>query len=48
MTRRERGEHPPTLLELLAPGYYQAMLFNRPVGPDHARTPVDRLLSLSR
>ncbi|MFF4990683.1 TetR-like C-terminal domain-containing protein [Streptosporangium saharense] len=47
----ERGERPPTLLELMevviAPLYYHAMFFNRPAGPDHARTLVDRLLSLN-
>ncbi|GAA3137729.1 TetR/AcrR family transcriptional regulator [Streptosporangium carneum] len=46
----ERGERPPTLLELMevviAPLYYHAIFFGRPVGPDHARTLVDRLLSL--
>ncbi|MEV7013374.1 TetR/AcrR family transcriptional regulator C-terminal ligand-binding domain-containing protein [Streptosporangium sp. NPDC051022] len=45
-----RGERPPTLLELLevviAPLYYHAVFFNRPVGPDHARSLVDRLLAL--
>ncbi|MFD1543415.1 TetR/AcrR family transcriptional regulator [Nonomuraea guangzhouensis] len=45
-----RGESPPTLLELMevviAPLYYHAIFFNRPVGADHARTLVDRLLSL--
>ncbi|NUR83829.1 MAG: TetR/AcrR family transcriptional regulator [Nonomuraea sp.] len=45
-----RGEHPPTLLELLevviAPLYYHAIFFSRPVGHDHARSLVDRLLSL--
>ncbi|MEV8633301.1 TetR/AcrR family transcriptional regulator C-terminal ligand-binding domain-containing protein [Streptosporangium sp. NPDC051023] len=45
-----RGEQPPTLLELMeviiAPLYYHAIFFNRPAGPDHARSLVDRLLSL--
>ncbi|MFI6509393.1 TetR/AcrR family transcriptional regulator [Streptosporangium sp. NPDC050855] len=47
-----RGESPPTLLELLevvqAPLYFHAAFFNRPVGADHARALVDRLLSLPR
>ncbi|MER5999787.1 TetR/AcrR family transcriptional regulator C-terminal ligand-binding domain-containing protein [Nonomuraea angiospora] len=47
---RERGEDPPGLLELmevvLAPIYYHAIFFNRPIGPEHARTYVDRLLRL--
>ncbi|MEU8246779.1 TetR/AcrR family transcriptional regulator [Nonomuraea sp. NPDC048916] len=46
----ERGERPPTLLELLevviAPIYYHAIFFSRPVGPEHARSLVGRLLSL--
>ncbi|MEU7834325.1 MULTISPECIES: TetR/AcrR family transcriptional regulator C-terminal ligand-binding domain-containing protein [unclassified Nonomuraea] len=48
----ERGESAPELLELMevviAPIYYHAIFFNRPVGPEHARTLVDRLLSLPR
>jgi hypothetical protein len=48
----ERGESPPTLLELMevviAPVYYHAIFFNRPVGPEHAKTLVDRLLNLPR
>ncbi|GAA3236751.1 TetR/AcrR family transcriptional regulator [Nonomuraea helvata] len=47
---RLRGEDPPGLLELmelvLAPIYYHAIFFNRPIGPEHARTYVDRLLRL--
>ncbi|MEU8402459.1 TetR-like C-terminal domain-containing protein [Nonomuraea sp. NPDC048892] len=45
-----RGERPPTLLELMevviAPLYYHAFFFNRPIGHDHARALVDRLLAL--
>jgi AcrR family transcriptional regulator len=45
-----RGERPPSLLELLevviAPLYYHLIFFNRPVGTEHARTLVDRLLRL--
>lgn len=45
-----RGEDPPTLLELMevviAPLYYHAIFFSRPVGHEHARTLVERLLSL--
>jgi AcrR family transcriptional regulator len=45
-----RGETPPTLLELLevvlAPLYFHAQFFNRPVDADHARALVDRLLTL--
>jgi AcrR family transcriptional regulator len=46
-----RGENPPTLLELLevvlAPLYFHALFFNRPADADHARTLVDRLLTLT-
>jgi tetracycline repressor-like protein len=46
-----RGETPPTLVELLevvlAPLYFHALFFNRPADPDHARTLVDRLLTLT-
>ncbi|NUR93144.1 MAG: TetR/AcrR family transcriptional regulator [Nonomuraea sp.] len=49
---RERGEDPPDLLELLemvlAPIHYHATFFNRPIGPEHARALVDRLLRLPR
>jgi AcrR family transcriptional regulator len=45
-----RGERPPNMLELLevviAPLYYHLIFFNRPVGTEHARMLVDRLLSL--
>ncbi|WP_405147109.1 TetR/AcrR family transcriptional regulator [Sphaerisporangium sp. NBC_01403] len=48
---RDRGENPPTLLELLevilAPLYFHAMFFERPTNAHHARTLVDRLLALS-
>lgn len=47
---RDRGESPPTLLELLevvlAPLYFHVIFFNSPAGADHARGLVDRLLSL--
>ncbi|MDR0345383.1 MAG: TetR/AcrR family transcriptional regulator [Nocardiopsaceae bacterium] len=43
-----RGEHPPSVDELLelvvAPLYFHA-LFGKPVGPEHARGLVDRLLA---
>jgi AcrR family transcriptional regulator len=46
-----RGESPPTLVELLevvlAPLYFHALFFNRPADADHARTLVDRLLTLT-
>jgi AcrR family transcriptional regulator len=46
-----RGETPPTLVELLevvlAPLYFHALFFNRPADADHARTLVDRLLTLA-
>jgi hypothetical protein len=49
---RARGEDPPGLLELmeviLAPIYYHAIFFNRPIGPEHAKVLVDRLLGLRR
>jgi AcrR family transcriptional regulator len=46
----ERGEVTPTLQELfevvMAPIYLQALFFNQPVDPDHARMLVSRLLDL--
>jgi AcrR family transcriptional regulator len=46
----ERGEVPPTLQELfevvMAPIYLQALFFNRPADPDHARMLVDRLFAI--
>jgi AcrR family transcriptional regulator len=46
-----RGQTPPTLAELLevvlAPLYFHALFFNRPADADHARTLVDRLLTLT-
>ncbi|KAB8187533.1 TetR family transcriptional regulator [Nonomuraea phyllanthi] len=46
-----RGERPPDLLELMevviAPLYYHLIFFNRPVGAEHARMLVDRLLRLA-
>ncbi|MFF5210198.1 TetR/AcrR family transcriptional regulator C-terminal ligand-binding domain-containing protein [Streptosporangium sp. NPDC000396] len=48
---RDRGENPPTLLELMeivqAPLYFHLSFFNRPVGVEHARALVDRLLALT-
>ncbi|MEV1246478.1 TetR/AcrR family transcriptional regulator [Nonomuraea sp. NPDC049750] len=48
----KRGEGSTDLLEfmevIIAPVYYHAMFFNRPIGPDHARTLVDRLLRLRK
>jgi AcrR family transcriptional regulator len=48
---RDRGENPPTLLELLevvlAPLYFHVIFFNSPAGADHARGLVDRLLALT-
>ncbi|WP_433246946.1 TetR-like C-terminal domain-containing protein [Streptosporangium sp. CA-135522] len=47
----DRGENPPTLLELLevvlAPLYFHVIFFDAPVGADHARGLVDRLLTLT-
>jgi AcrR family transcriptional regulator len=44
-----RGEHPPTLNELLevllAPMYFHLLFRNRPPDAHHARTLVDRLLA---
>ena len=46
----ERGEVSPTLQELfevvMAPIYLQALFFNRPIDPEHARELVDRLLAV--
>ncbi|GII00350.1 TetR/AcrR family transcriptional regulator [Planobispora takensis] len=48
---RDRGENPPTLLELMeivqAPLYFHAIFFGRPAGTDHTLTLVDRLLALT-
>ncbi|MEV0148277.1 MULTISPECIES: TetR/AcrR family transcriptional regulator C-terminal ligand-binding domain-containing protein [unclassified Nonomuraea] len=47
---RQRGENAPDLLEVLdvivAPVYYHAIFFNRPVGAEHAVMLADRLLRL--